>query len=70
MQVHEIIENIKKLPENDLKILLEWIEDFEQELWDKEFERDVKLGKLEKLAEQAIKDFRAGICQPLFLERI
>lgn len=65
MQVHEIIENIKKLPENDLKILLEWIGDFEQELWDKEFERDVKLGKLEKLGEQAIKDFRAGKCQKL-----
>ncbi len=65
MQVHEIIENIKKLPENDLKILLKWIEDFEQELWDKEFERDVKLGRLEKLAEQAIKDFRAGKCQEL-----
>ena len=65
MQVHEIIENIKKLPENDLKILLKWIEDFEQELWDKEFERDVKLGKLEKLAEQAIKDFRAGKGQEL-----
>jgi len=65
MQVHEIIENIKKLPENELKILLEWIENFEQELWDKEFERDVKQGKLEKLAEQAIKDFRAGKCQEL-----
>ena len=65
MQVHEIIENIKKLPKNDLKILLEWIEDFEQELWDKEFERDVKLGKLEKLAEQAIKDFRTDKCQEL-----
>ena len=65
MEVHEIIENIKKLPEDDLKILLEWIEGFEQELWDKEFERDVKLGKLKKLAEQAIKDFRDGKCQEL-----
>ncbi len=65
MQVYEIIENIKKLSENDLKILLEWIEDFEQELWDKEFERDVEQGKLEKLAEQAIKDFRAGKCREL-----
>ena len=65
MEVHEIIENIKKLPEDDLKILLEWIEGFEQELWDKEFERDVKLGKLKKLAEQAIKDFQDGKCQEL-----
>jgi len=60
MQVYELIENIKKLPKNDLRILLEWIENFEQELWDKEFEEDVRLGKLDKLAEQAIRDFRAG----------
>ena len=65
MQLYEIIENIKKLSAKDLKILLEWIEDYEQKLWDQEFERDVKLGKLDKLAEQAIKDFRAGKCQEL-----
>ena len=65
MQVYEIIENIKKLSAKDLKILLEWIEDYEQKLWDQEFERDVKLGKLDKLAEQAIKDFQAGKCREL-----
>ncbi len=65
MQVQIIIENIKKLPEDDLKTLLEWIENFEQEFWDKEFERDAKLGRLEKLAEQAIEDLRAGECQEL-----
>ncbi len=65
MQVYEIIENIKKLPEKDLKILLEWIENFEQNFWDQEFERDVRLGKLDKLAEQAIKDFQAGKCREL-----
>ncbi|WP_038056428.1 hypothetical protein [Thermodesulfobacterium hydrogeniphilum] len=65
MQVYEIIENIKKLPEKDLKILLKWIEDYEQKLWDQEFERDVRLGKLDKLAEQAIKDFQAGKCREL-----
>jgi len=65
MQVYELIENIKKLPKNDLRILLEWIENFEQELWDKEFEEDVRLGKLNKLAEQAIRDFRAGKCLKL-----
>ena len=65
MQVYEVIENIKKLSAKDLKILLEWIEDYEQKLWDQEFERDVKLGKLNKLAEQAIKDFQAGKCREL-----
>jgi len=65
MQIYEIIENIKKLPEDELKILLEWIESFEQDFWDKKFEKDVKMGKLDKLAEQAIEDFRAGKCRKL-----
>ncbi len=65
MLVYELIENIKKLPKNDLKIFLEWLENFEQELWDEEFEGDVKLGKLDKLAEQAIRDFRDGKCMKL-----
>ena len=65
MLVYELIENIKKLPKNDLKIFLGWIENFEQELWDEEFEGDVKLGKLDKLAEQAIRDFRDGKCMKL-----
>jgi len=60
MLVYELIENIKKLPKNDLKIFLEWLENFEQELWDEEFEGDVKLGKLDILAEQAIRDFQDG----------
>ena len=48
-----------------LKILLEWIENFEQELWDKEFEGDVRKGKLDKLAKQAIRDFQTGKCREL-----
>ena len=65
MQVQEIIENIQKLPKKELKSLFRWIEEFEQKLWDKEFEEDVKSGKLDKLAEQAIKDYKAGKCQEL-----
>ena len=65
MQVREIIESIKKLSKEDLKVLLDWLEDFEQELWDREFERDVELKRLDRLAEQAIKDFQEGKCQEL-----
>ncbi len=65
MQVQEIIQNIKNLPKNDLKILFKWIESFEQEVWDQEFERDVRQRKLDKLAEQAVRDFHEGKCQEL-----
>ena len=65
MQVHEVIENVKNLAEDELRIFSKCFEEFEQEIWCDEFEKDVKNGKLEKLAEQAIKDFRAGRCQKL-----
>jgi len=50
MQVQEIIESIKRLPEEDLKFLLRWMEEFEESLWDREFEEDVKSGRLKELA--------------------
>ncbi len=65
LTAREVIESIKKLPPSELKTLLNWIEEFEEELWDREFERDVKEGKLEALAQKAIKDFRQGKCTEL-----
>jgi len=65
MQVQEIIESIKRLPEEDLKFLLRWLEEFEESLWDREFEEDVKSGRLKELAARAIEDFRAGKCREL-----
>jgi hypothetical protein len=34
-------------------------------LWDEKFEKDVKSGKLDHLADQAIADLRAGDCKEL-----
>ena len=39
-----------------------WFEEFDAKVWDKQFEEDVKLGKLDHLANQAIDDFRVGNC--------
>ena len=35
----------------------------EAEVWDKQFEEDAKAGKLERFAEEALTDFRAGKCE-------
>ena len=51
MQVHEVIENVKNLAEDELRIFSKCFEEFEQEIWCDEFEKDVKNGKLEKLSE-------------------
>lgn len=60
MQIEEIIKNIKQLPEKDLKALIEWIDDYTQQMWDEELKRDIEEGKLNKLAKQALKDYEEG----------
>ncbi len=39
-----------------------WYDEFEAKLWDEQIEKDVQAGKLDKLAEEAIKDFRKNRC--------
>ena len=43
----------------------QWFEEFEAQKWDEKFESDVKSGKLDHFAEQAITDSRAGNCLEL-----
>lgn len=63
--VQEIEKAITRLPKNDLVVLREWFEEFEAKMWDDQFEGDVQSGKLEKLANEAIADFRTGKCKEL-----
>lgn len=63
--VQEIEKAIARLPENDLSVLREWFDEYAAKIWDNQFEEDVKSGKLEKLANQAIEDFRLGKCNEL-----
>ena len=58
--VLEIEQAISHLPPKELAHFREWFEEFDAMNWDKQFEEDAKSGKLDKLAHQAITDFRAG----------
>ena len=58
--VLEIEQAVSKLPPQELGRFREWFEKFDAEIWDMQFEDDVKSGKLDKLANQAIAAFRAG----------
>ena len=57
----EIIEGqIKDLSREDLAQLREWLASFDSEVWDRQFEADVRAGKLDALAENALRDHLAG----------
>jgi len=63
--VQELQAAVSQLSAQELARFREWFEEFEAKMWDEQFEKDVKSGKLDHLAEQAIADLRAGNCREL-----
>ena len=60
MNIQTIENEIAKLPQADLVKFRSWFEKFDQNSWDKQLETDIKSGKLDNLAKQAINDFNNG----------
>jgi len=57
----EFIEGqVKQLSREELTEFREWFAGFDAEVWDRQFEADVKAGKLDALAENALRDHLAG----------
>jgi len=63
--VEEIENAISKLPPEDLARFRAWFDAFEAARFDEKIERDAKSGKLDRLAEQALADYRAGRAREL-----
>ncbi|MFQ5639625.1 MAG: hypothetical protein ACE5IR_16700 [bacterium] len=63
--VQNIQSAVARLSPDELARFRKWFEEFEAKVWDKQFEKDAKSGKLDQLADQAIADFRAGKCKEL-----
>ena len=65
MTIQEIEQAIAELSPKELARFREWFEEFDAQAWDEQFERDANSGKLDKLADKAIKDYRAGNAKEL-----
>ena len=61
----EIQVAVSKLSADELARFREWFNRFDAEMWDRQFEEDVKSGKLDRRAEQPIADFRGAKCKQL-----
>lgn len=59
-RVEHIESQIRQLTPDELHDLRVWFANFDAELWDRQFEQDVEAGKLNRLAEQALRDHNAG----------
>jgi hypothetical protein len=63
--VNEIEDAIRRLADEDLVALRAWFAEFDAAAWDRQFERDVADGRLDALAEEALRDSREGRCTEL-----
>lgn len=59
-QLKEIEKAVSQLFPQDLREFRHWFAEFDAEAWDKQFERDVSAGRLDKLAQSALKHLREG----------
>jgi len=58
--LEEIEKAVAGLPADQLTKFRAWFEEFDAARFDQRIEHDAKAGKLDKLADQAVADFRAG----------
>ena len=58
--LREIEDAIRKLSAADLAALRAWFAQFDADAWDRQFERDVAAGRLDELAEEALRDLHDG----------
>lgn len=63
--VAEIENAIQKLSRRELGSLRDWFIGFDAGAWDQQFAEDVKDGRLDALADEAIRDLHAGRCTDL-----
>ena len=58
MTIAELEKAITELSEQELIRFREWFDEYYAEMWDKKIERDAAAGKLDKIAEQSLKDYQ------------
>lgn len=63
-KVEAIEQQIEKLSPDELATFRRWYAAFDAEVWDRQFEVDVKAGKLDVLAEKALRAHTAGQTKP------
>jgi hypothetical protein len=64
-RVQEIAEQLRSLSGAELRELRAWLDEYENQVWDEQFEAEVSAGKWDALTERALKDHRDAKSTPL-----
>lgn len=61
-RIEHIEREIQGLSPEELASFRKWYQEFDAEAWDRQIEEDAHSGKLDRLADAALKAFKAGEC--------
>ena len=59
-KVENIEQEVKNLTPSELSAFRRWFLEFDAQIWDRQIEEDVRKGKLDKLADEALAAHRVG----------
>jgi hypothetical protein len=65
MSVTEIESAITQLPAEEVTALMAWLQNYHEQLWDKQIEGDLDTGRLDSLLAEVDKEYDAGQARPL-----
>lgn len=58
--VAEISGAVRRLPKRELARFRKWFAEYDAAVWDEQLKRDVAAGRLDTLADEALRDLKAG----------
>jgi len=64
-KIESIEYEVEKLSPSELVVFRNWFVKFDAEAWDRQIEKDLESGKLDSIAEEALKAFESGHCSEL-----
>jgi hypothetical protein len=64
-KVEKIGREIRKFSPSELAAFRQWFHDFDAEAWDRQIAEDAQAGKLDALADAALRALESGECQEI-----
>jgi hypothetical protein len=64
-RIEDIEQQVQALSSEELTLFRAWFLEFDWAAWDRQLERDVRAGKLDAVAERALRDHGSGQTTPL-----
>jgi hypothetical protein len=60
--LQEVEQAVRHLSPEDLAAFRAWFAEYDAEAWDRQLDEDVKAGRLDALADEALRELRQGRC--------